>query len=480
MKKLYTLFSIIILITLNLHAQLPQKLPEPVEAKLKHSPFSDTFNKKLNKKFNLNIIGRNIKSDPAERLFLQGWIIEEQVKVDFTYNNDALPSGETYYQWDNNQWVPYAKTEHQYQSNRIIQTDDFNWYENKWMVIWRTKYYYDDDGSLTALEVYQVEEDGQNLIGQFRLEFINENDELHEIYYLWDTEWVEFLKIEKTFEDDLITEKRDFLWDSDDDEWLQVSKTEYTYEGETLVEELESLIAGDMEIPSSRILYEHNAMLYPILETHSEWEIPTSKWINTSQYVMDYTPEGLNILYEEYEWNANTDEWDGIDREEIEWDSAGNPVTQILFVWDETDRTWEEDAKSEYVYDLDVSGEDVVAPMWYFFINKLDQVNDYIWEDNEWLPVSQMVLIYVPESVVATRDTDLKVSVYPNPVSDYLYIQTGGRSGHFELYNLQGQKMISSEFNEEVSLKTEMLIPGYYIYRLKLDGQILNGKIVKK
>jgi hypothetical protein len=73
--------------------------------------------------------------------------------------------------------------------------------------------------------------------------------------------------------------------------------------------------------------------------------------------------------------------------------------------------------------------------------------------------------------------------VYPNPGNNELNIKSYNLDGVFEMYNLQGVRVLSnSTSNSTTLINTSFLDPGVYLYRI-LDANkeiMLAGKWMKK
>ena len=70
---------------------------------------------------------------------------------------------------------------------------------------------------------------------------------------------------------------------------------------------------------------------------------------------------------------------------------------------------------------------------------------------------------------------------YPNPVKDYLNIESQKAIESIDAFNLAGQKVISNALLSEGKLNLNNLSPGTYVFRVTLEGgQVETFKIVKK
>jgi hypothetical protein len=81
-------------------------------------------------------------------------------------------------------------------------------------------------------------------------------------------------------------------------------------------------------------------------------------------------------------------------------------------------------------------------------------------------------------------ETESEISrVYPNPCSQYLTFSFTGnnRQIRFELYDLQGRKLISISINNNETIPLGGLDNGIYVYELSTrDGKIQSGRQVKE
>ena len=90
----------------------------------------------------------------------------------------------------------------------------------------------------------------------------------------------------------------------------------------------------------------------------------------------------------------------------------------------------------------------------------------------------QLVEGYDPEFVEASGING--VSVFPNPVSDRLYIAGGEmRFAALEIYDMTG-RLVMSEDNPMMSVDVSSLEAGQYVVRLSTeDGKIIKSKFLK-
>ena len=75
--------------------------------------------------------------------------------------------------------------------------------------------------------------------------------------------------------------------------------------------------------------------------------------------------------------------------------------------------------------------------------------------------------IYDPANILSTSKEDLDLSIYPNPTSGKLLIETKSENFKIELYNLSGRKVFSDSNSKEVNLSK--FSSGMYVLKLTTD-----------
>ena len=92
------------------------------------------------------------------------------------------------------------------------------------------------------------------------------------------------------------------------------------------------------------------------------------------------------------------------------------------------------------------------------------------------------ILFDVKKAVGIEVAYDEIFSVYPNPASDRIYIQTSADIRNFktELYNINGQRIIVKDFSNtnKAEFDISYLPKGIYLLRLSWNGNTTNKKII--
>ena len=74
-----------------------------------------------------------------------------------------------------------------------------------------------------------------------------------------------------------------------------------------------------------------------------------------------------------------------------------------------------------------------------------------------------------------------KINLYPNPFSEHITYSIPGNQGQiiFELFDMQGRKVVSKEIRSDEKVNMTGLKKGVYFYYLIFNGKKLNGKLIK-
>lgn len=79
---------------------------------------------------------------------------------------------------------------------------------------------------------------------------------------------------------------------------------------------------------------------------------------------------------------------------------------------------------------------------------------------------------------------DEKIRVFPNPFTNSINIELQNKISNatsFKMFELTGKLVYEDVFSgQSLSVKSETIAPGYYIYRIDTDQQSITGKIIKQ
>ncbi len=96
------------------------------------------------------------------------------------------------------------------------------------------------------------------------------------------------------------------------------------------------------------------------------------------------------------------------------------------------------------------------------------------------LNIQYISKLYINGGVLSSDDfnADINLTIYPNPVRDVLKIQTNHTIETIEIFNMNGQ-LIMSDKRTSTQLYLESLDSGIYLLRIKTDAGFATKKIVK-
>ena len=79
------------------------------------------------------------------------------------------------------------------------------------------------------------------------------------------------------------------------------------------------------------------------------------------------------------------------------------------------------------------------------------------------------------------EETIKGITLYPNPVRDYLNLRSIDQIEQISVYNLLGQQVrFSSPSNSQTSIDMTSLETGIYVVKIKAGGKTGNYKIIKE
>lgn len=107
----------------------------------------------------------------------------------------------------------------------------------------------------------------------------------------------------------------------------------------------------------------------------------------------------------------------------------------------------------------------------------------YIWDNvsSTWIYKNKEMYYYSVESETNTNvfsNLTNNSCIIANPVKDEISIPFSDENAIFELYNLQGQKILSDKTNKSINVKN--IVPGLYKYVISSEKYYCSGSIVIK
>lgn len=360
----------------------------------------------------------------------------------YTYDTKGNVIQTLSYEYDDSLQVllPDFKKEYTYNNKQKVSYTLSYWSENlkTWEKTWKDDYTYDTNGKNTVILEYKWNTSSSS----------------------WQYNW----KQQNTFDSNgNQTNLIEYYWNSYNSNWYEYSKTETTYDA-----------YGNLAI---EIDYDWNDSLQTVVPTYKDF-------YNTDNF-------GYTITDYEYVWNLKTSDWDLDWKGEYFFDNKWNPTKEEYYWLDSYTKSFYNYSRYEYSYNMSYNLTDICKSPFFTpypdFNEKVVNIPTeykkfYINNDTKNLDQTRKALYYYSEFNVSSTDKpDIdKVRVFPNPVSNQLIISVPGNSTQFDLYDLQGRKIMSETLNGSGIVNMNDLTKGIYLYKIYVDGIPETGKLIKE
>ena len=370
-------------------------------------------------------------------------------KETYSYDANGNKTQDFRYDWDkiSNQFVIDRKNEYTYDASGNLTQDINSWFdENQSETKNKEEYKYDNKGKLTQTTLFQFSENTN--------EWIKGNLE----EYTYDSKGNKKLIV--------LTEHTGSI--NGVEKYVTYNKEEYTYDSEgnnTLI--LKTHLTGwgsNGGIEEYNYGYEKDEYTYDVNR-------------KVTQYLNSRMENGSWVVY---------------DKNTTVYDDRGNTTQEIgYYNWDEQTNQWMDIWKSEYTFDYKYTTNDLVVPWWWEEefdspnSNMITEIVEYNWnnETNQWELDEKVILSYSPVNVTSANQRNAGItSVYPNPCSESVSFSFPNSYSQitFELFDLQGRKIMSKAISNNEKVNMEGYRSGMYLYKLNMDGKIESGKLVKE
>lgn len=217
-------------------------------------------------------------------------------------------------------------------------------------------------------------------------------------------------------------------------------------------------------------------------------------WVN--QYLLEQSFDVNDSIlsksvYSSYDTSNNN--WIGDVKFFATYDSGGNHITTYHYIWDILTSDWIGLYKDDYFYDNNsVNSNELLYPegFWkYFkFSNKLKLIENHesFWDKskNDWEYTRKWNFYYTSFQYAGLDDEinmDKTISVYPNPYYDVVTFESNLQNkAILEIYNSLGEVVYKVEIENHHKIDLSSLESGVYLYKLKTNNSINQGKILKQ
>jgi len=324
-----------------------------------------------------------------------------------------------------------SKSEYTYDANgNIIQQIEYKWefVPGTWEVYRKHEYIYDVNGSISQ---------------EFDYEWISGINR-------WDTS-----KVECIYDiDGKVSQEFFYNKNTSTNNWDVYWKIENTYNINGYIEE--------------NIGYSWNS-------SKNSWEVYTK-----TTYIYNASQKMTNIY--QYSWDRDKNNWKEHDSK-YEYIYGVNKIMVILYDWDSYLNKWDSYLKTECTYDNTYTSDELVLPFFEDFEYKFLYGFEYEFDEyiEEWVVNTEFVFYY-SEIASSVQFVELdKVSICPNPTSDYLKFNIRKNQNFIiEIIDIQGKKLMHCEINNGETICVGHLNSGLYIYNIFSEELKQSGKFIKK
>ena len=403
-------------------------------------------------------------------------------------------------EWDDNlnDWKNALREVFTYDANENVSENIVSLWStasSTWQIFQKDEYTFDvNDRLVEQVTSYQYVPGTWSLAQKVEFTYDANGNETLESRYAWDlgnSMWVNTYKYESTYDSNQnIILYEGFEWFPGPDQWFNSFKDELFYTGGVLTSELNSLwnYGTSQWDNNSQWFYTYSAGDL-IEELQQEWDANTSSWLNLNRYNYTYNLNGSLDTEVLYIWNSSGMIWELKYKDEYQYDTNGNRTIGLYSEWLGSPGAWMYYWQDEFVFDLNFTLADIIYPYFYDEIDDITvinnmvigyfgfQYNNPIWEDEE-----KMLFFYANYNNplgIAEQPLADHLSVYPNPVTNELVLDSKIPIDEVSVYSILGQKVKDIKTDVK-SISFSELKDGIYLLKITAAQQTVTRKIVKQ
>jgi hypothetical protein len=366
----------------------------------------------------------------------------------FSYENGKC-SVDLIQEWKNNQWSNYVKIIYKYDSqNNMTEELAQIWQSGQWVNGYRFTNTYDLQNNQTS-SIFQFWLSGQwSNMSKGTFSYDSQNNLKEEVWQLWEGQWVNEDKYSHSYDSqNNLSETIYQGWESG--KWENLSNELYTYNAQN----------------------DYTEILYQL------WE--NAKWEDYGLQTFYYNEQNQCTSYVFQYWENNG--WKNDAKVLLTHDSQNNMTSETWQNW--WDGIWENSDKSICSYDENNNATSGFSQYWsgsswvdadgllYVYYNNMQSLDIMMYGQ-------RFTASYIKSGNIGIQENNplnSSVSLYPNPVSNILHIETSNPNSTLEvqIYSIQGVLLMNEKGNR---IDVSSLTSG--IYLVKTDG--IYRKIVKQ
>jgi hypothetical protein len=401
----------------------------------------------LEKVQNLLVTAQKLDSTITESSDESSWVFSNRIRYSYSVLGfTTTTTSQKNLSATGNAWVNQDQTETTVDGlGNTTQNVDYTWSGSAWVGSMKKEYVFVDN-NLTKSSTYQWNNSTNLWDGLGKTEYAYTSGKVTEdIGYVWDNalstpDWVYSRKIDYTYTGSDLTSVLSWDWDPIGSSWVPSGKAVYTYSGGFMITATSSWWDTDLSdwVNSSKSEYTYTGGKQTLVLI-SSWG--GSAWVNEDKIESEYNdPDGRITLYSYYGWNGAA--WFGYTWNETSYGIQGalNYSVTIYSAWDFINSQWSTPyLKSTKWYSDVVTGIDL------------------------------------------NKTTGTKISVYPNPVKEYVVFNNVNisESATVAIFDIRGRKVMEKQLSGNNQLVINNLRKGLYIYKLSNNGLTYSGKLLK-
>lgn len=280
------------------------------------------------------------------------------------------------------------------------------------------------------------------------------------------------------------------LWNIENSEWNTEGQVFYTITADGYIDTVvnqqwDSATQG--WVNSSNTIWAYNSNDQILLTSSQIWT--GSAWQNVTK--TSYTYNGQSQLASSLQqgWSVATNAW--VDNVQTSYtnDSVGNATQSVSQYYNPVLGTWVLSQRHTNTYNTDntISHNLVEANNSGVWVNS-SQTNSFyengkiteaitdMWINNVWSPYNRVTYLY---NALGIKEQNIsKVSVYPNPATDKIYVSAPETFKSVAVYGIDGKKHNLEASNNSVDVSS--LSAGTYILLAETDKETGKVKFIKK
>ena len=301
----------------------------------------------------------------------------------------------------------------------------------------------------------------------------NDLDTLQLIYRKVALDWVDSLRVQRTFESDTLVQSISLIKDQVNNTW-----TKYKL-----------------------VYYHNNSFGEPDTITNKYWNELTNSWYDFKKDIYFYDNQGSCIGYLRMSYNPQTQILENHDRTTIL--RTPDSETSISQIWDQDTQSFRNQTKTYYSFVTDIVKDTLQYDVWDIdaqswqpveltvnrFDNHFNTIESIIFEygQSAWEVYSKTDYYWSPfiPNAISENNTDIALFVYPNPASTQVSFELPGKcsiqnkEALIQIFNLSGQKVAETSMKEgKVVWDCSSVKPGLYVYTTERTGMKCTGKIL--